>query len=255
VIDVEQRPLRALEQNALAFAPLLLEQRPNRIHERQHQRRSALEFAAHLLGVDLIEVKSTAQRIVMREKSLDLAIERRAVGQIHQADGAAPDFVFVGGADAASRRADGQRGVGGFADRIEFAVQRQNERSVLGDAQIVRRHGNPLGAELADFVDQRARIEHHAVADDGKLARPYHSGGKERQLVGRAADHQRMAGIVPALKADDDVGLFGQPIDDLAFAFVAPLGADHDNICHEEMSPSSLMHAHLYSDSGRSRSG
>jgi hypothetical protein len=40
-----------------------------------------------------------------------------------------------------------------------------------------------------------------------------------------------------ALKADHDVGLLGQPINDLAFALVAPLGADYDNIGHEEMSP------------------
>jgi hypothetical protein len=47
-----------------------------------------------------------------------------------------------------------------------------------------------------------------------------------------------MAGIVAALEADNDVSLLGQPIDNLAFALVAPLGADHDNICHEELSPS-----------------
>jgi hypothetical protein len=42
-----------------------------------------------------------------------------------------------------------------------------------------------------------------------------------------------MAGIMPALEADDDVGLLGQPINNLAFTFVSPLGADHDNICHQ----------------------
>jgi hypothetical protein len=31
--------------------------------------------------------------------------------------------------------------------------------------------------------------------------------------------------------------LLRQPINNLAFALVAPLGADHDNIGHEEMSP------------------
>src|SRR3979490_3155480 len=42
-----------------------------------------------------------------------------------------------------------------------------------------------------------------------------------------------MAGIVAALEAHDDVGLFGQPVDDLALALVAPLGPDHNYICHE----------------------
>jgi hypothetical protein len=42
-----------------------------------------------------------------------------------------------------------------------------------------------------------------------------------------------MAGIVASLKADDDVGLLGKPIDDLAFALIAPLRANYDDICHE----------------------
>jgi len=51
-----------------------------------------------------------------------------------------------------------------------------------------------------------------------------------------------VAGIMAALEADDDVSLLGQPIDDLALALVAPLGADHDNVCHEELSPGDLSH-------------
>ena len=35
-----------------------------------------------------------------------------------------------------------------------------------------------------------------------------------------------MAGVVSALVTDDDVEALRQQIDDLAFAFIAPLGAD-----------------------------
>src|SRR6266699_1702005 len=42
-----------------------------------------------------------------------------------------------------------------------------------------------------------------------------------------------MSGIVPALIADHDVKAFGEQINDLAFAFIAPLGADyHDRFGH-----------------------
>jgi len=41
-----------------------------------------------------------------------------------------------------------------------------------------------------------------------------------------------MTGIMAALKAHDDFGAVGQPIDDLAFTLVAPLGADHGDIGH-----------------------
>jgi hypothetical protein len=34
------------------------------------------------------------------------------------------------------------------------------------------------------------------------------------------------------LATDDDIGVIGEVIDDLAFAFVAPLGADENSIGH-----------------------
>ena len=120
---------------------------------------------------------------------------------------------------------------------VEFLVQRQDQRRVLGDAQIVRRDLDALLLELGDLVDQRAGIEHHAVADDRQLAWPHDAGRQQRKLVGGAIDDQRMAGIMAALEANHDVGLLRQPVDNLALALVAPLGADHDNIGHEELSP------------------
>jgi hypothetical protein len=48
-----------------------------------------------------------------------------------------------------------------------------------------------------------------------------------------------MAGIVAALEADHDVRLLRQPINDLAFPFVAPLGSDDDNIGHFALFPCS----------------
>ena len=41
-----------------------------------------------------------------------------------------------------------------------------------------------------------------------------------------------MARVVAALKPHDDIGALRQPIHDLAFALVAPLGTDHDNVRH-----------------------
>jgi hypothetical protein len=39
-----------------------------------------------------------------------------------------------------------------------------------------------------------------------------------------------MARIVTALKTHHAVGAFGQPVDQFAFALVAPLGPDNDNV-------------------------
>ena len=90
----------------------------------------------------------------------------------------------------------------------------------------------PCPFSFVDLVEEGLRIEHHAVADHRELRGPQHAGRQQRQLVGFAVDDEGMAGIVAALEAHDDVGLLRQPVDDLALPFVAPLGADDDNIGH-----------------------
>ena len=50
----------------------------------------------------------------------------------------------------------------------------------------------------------------------------------ERVLV--ATDDQRMAGVMTALKTHHALGMIRQPIDDLPFSLIAPLGADDNYI-------------------------
>jgi hypothetical protein len=45
-----------------------------------------------------------------------------------------------------------------------------------------------------------------------------------------AIDDQCMAGVVPPLEAHHPLGTFGQPVDQLAFSFIAPLGAYDDDV-------------------------
>jgi len=44
-----------------------------------------------------------------------------------------------------------------------------------------------------------------------------------------AVDHQRVAGIVAALEADDGADVLRQQVDDLALAFIAPLGPENND--------------------------
>ena len=62
-------------------------------------------------------------------------------------------------------------------------------------------------------------------------------GRQQRQLVSGLADDERMTGIVAALEAHHDIGAMAEPVDDLAFAFVAPLGADHHDCGHLDTNP------------------
>ena len=93
--------------------------------------------------------------------------------------------------------------------------------------------------QLLDLGHQMPGIDHHAVADDRQLATAHDARRQERQLVDRVADDQRMARIVPALEPRDHVGPFGQPVDQLALALIAPLGTHHDDVGHAHFPESS----------------
>ncbi len=206
MVDVEQRALRALEQDALARAALAVEQIPGHVHVGQDFGRDLGELG-HQLGLGELRLAETAaQRVVVHEDAVDLGTQRVEVLQILHADGAPAHLVLVGRADAAPGRADLARARRSFAHDVELAVQRQDQGGVLGNAQVVRADRHALALQPLDLAAQRPRIDDDAVADDGELARADHAGGQQRQLVGLAADHQGVAGVVAALEAHHDVG-------------------------------------------------
>ncbi len=120
----------------------------------------------------------------MGEQARDLAVERFGLGEIHQPNGAPADLVFVGRADAALGGADLHAAeVRRFAKRVELAMQRENERNVFGDLEVIWRHFHALGANFVDLVDQMVGVEHDAVADHRQLAGPHDARGQQRELV------------------------------------------------------------------------
>ncbi len=58
------------------------------------------------------------------------------------------------------------------------------------------------------------------------------------------ADDQGMAGIVAALETHHRAGTVGQQVDDLALAFIPPLGPDYDD---------ALAHVFYYQNSYKKR--
>ena len=216
----------------LPWRRLRVEQRPHRVDVREDLRRDLGELVAEIVGRDLGLAEAAAERIMMGEDALDLGFQARQVLQIHHADGAPADLVLIGRADAALGRPDTSLSGRCLTQRVELAVERQDQRRVLGDAQIVARDADAELLDLGDLLGQRPRVDHHAIADHRQLALAHHARGEQRELVGGAVDHERVAGIMTALEAHHDIGALGQPIDDLALAFVAPLGADDHDIGH-----------------------
>ena len=48
-------------------------------------------------------------------------------------------------------------------------------------------------------------------------------------------DVHRVPGVIPALGSNHDIRLLGQNVNDLAFAFIAPLGANENRIGHKSI--------------------
>ena len=87
----------------------------------------------------------------------------------------------------------------------------------------------PSCAQLADLLLESHRVDHDAVADHAQDPRVQDPGGDQVQHELAAAHDHRVAGVVPAVVAGDDLDPRGEQVDELALAFVAPLGArDHD---------------------------
>jgi hypothetical protein len=117
----------------------------------------------------------------------------------------------------------------GLARHVQRRVEWQDQRAGLADAQ-ARAHLNAGLLQPFDFLEQLGCRQHHTVADVALDARAHDAAGDQVQRGLDAVDDQRVAGVVAALEAHHALGAFGQPVDQLALAFVAPLGADDDDV-------------------------
>jgi hypothetical protein len=99
------------------------------------------------------------------------------------------------------------------------------DRKILPDL-----HALPL--QMIHFFNQRPGIDHDAVADQAAGAAIQNAGGDEMENERIPLIDDRMAGIGPTLIPHDHIGILREDIDYLPFAFVAPLGADDDEIRH-----------------------
>ena len=232
VVDIQHHALRALEQHAAAVGAGIFQHAPALPGKGQDLVADRQQCREHRLRVGLVLAGGAKPDIVMRRHCLELGAQRVFAGQVAETHGAAGDLVLIGRADAAAGGADLAGAAHRLARMVHRLMQRQDQRRGVGDDQRVRADFGPLATQQGDFLDQVPWVDDHAIADDRQLAGAHDAGRQQRQLVFNPADDQRMAGVMAALKPDDDVGAAGQPVDDLALALIAPLGADHGHVCH-----------------------
>mmetsp|Transcript_23197 Transcript_23197/g.54782 ORF Transcript_23197/g.54782 Transcript_23197/m.54782 type:complete len:566 (+) Transcript_23197:2995-4692(+) len=233
VVDVQQRALRAFEQDVLAGQVGLVDHVAD---VGQHR----LDGLGHLhrlledrLEGQLFALQKAFEREVVQVQQLaQLLGETLGVLQVLGTQRAAGDLVLVGRADALAGGAD-LAAAAAFPQRlarlVHGHVERQDQRAGFADEQ-TRPHLHAGGFEALDLGQQMGRIDDHAVADVAGHAVAHDAAGDELQRGLDALDDQGMAGVVAALEARHALGVIGHPVHDLALALVTPLGADDDHI-------------------------
>src|SRR5207302_4038351 len=93
-------------------------------------------------------------------------------------------------------------------------------------------HVNACALQCFHFIEQRLGIDYDTVSDHGLDAGTQDATRDQLQNEFLIADEDRVAGIVAPLIAHHDGKLFREKINDLSFAFIAPLSAQNYDISH-----------------------
>ena len=87
----------------------------------------------------------------------------------------------------------------------------------------------PRASRRVELLDEDAEVDHDAVADHRDAARGEDAAGEQVEGELLVADDDRVAGVVATVELHDVADSSTEQVGRLAFALVAPLGADdHD---------------------------
>jgi hypothetical protein len=96
---------------------------------------------------------------------------------------------------------------------------------------------DPKRLELLDLLEQRLRIDDHTIADDAGHTVVQDPGRNQMQHELSAAGVDGMAGVMSTLVAGHNGIVRREDVDDLAFAFISPLCAKHDDVHADQNTP------------------
>ena len=160
------------------------------------------------------------------EDVLEPRQERLYVAELGGTDAYPRGLVRVGGTDAATRRAYGIPSLRLLGYLVEHDVVRHHEVGALADDQPVPDADAPR-FEAGDLVEEHVRVYDDPVADDVQGMRPDDARREQVELELTLLGDNSMAGVVAAGESGDNVAFSGKNVDELALAFIAPLGAKH----------------------------
>src|SRR5262249_37812951 len=116
----------------------------------------------------------------MDEQAVHLRAKRAKVLEVLRANGAPAGLILISRADSPPGCTDSVLAGASLAQLVKLAMERQDQRGILGDLKAVRTDVDAALLQRVDLGDEMPGIEHHTVADNAELARSHHAGGKQR---------------------------------------------------------------------------
>ena len=158
---------------------------------------SSVFWKSTVVGLEVV----LEHEVVVVEHLAQLRGEALARVEVLHADGAARHLVLVGRPDAAPGGADLGLALGALARLVERDVVRQDERAGLRDAQAAaRRPRRRPPARAISFTSASGETTTPLPMKHFTLGCRMPEGMR-RRMVFLPVDHQRVAGVVPALEA------------------------------------------------------
>ena len=135
-------------------------------------------------------------------------------------------------ADAAACGADLAAGLVGFPGFVQSHMVGHDEMRFIADAQASGAGVNTIGGEAVHLFQENKGVQDNAVAYETEFAGMQDAGRNGVQNGLLAIDLDRMSCVVAALEADHNITVGTEHVDDLALAFITPLGANDNRVCH-----------------------
>ena len=220
-IHVKHRTLRTFAEDGLAFV-----QQAVHLMLAVHQVELLQVFNAFQPG--LFHSLQVIRAIVQALQYLDvtgfssLILGLKIVQNVTHAQAVTAHLVGIRRADALARGAHLGITLGHLIGRIQQAVRRQDEVRLLRDVQAFLQRMSGCFQRLGLSLEEGG-IQHHAVTYYINLVALEYARGDGAKHILLSGKLKRMSGIGTALEAGHHVISGGQHIDNLAFAFVAPL--------------------------------
>ena len=174
--------------------------------------------------------------VVVRHDFAQLGFKVGLVAQIADTYAATGHLVFVGRADTTTGGADLVVTLGALAGLVDTNMGTQDNRAGQADLQALT-NLYTVGFQFTDFLEQGFRRQNHTVTDQALDVLTQNTGRNQVQRGLLAIDYQGMTGVMATLEPYNGRHLVCQKVDNLALAFITPLGAQHNYIfTHDSLS-------------------